>query len=408
MARLQANWPGHVLPLMLVACGGGDSGGTTAAVTTPVAATPAPTPTPTPTPTVTTPATVTAVLNLDFAAPLNYAAPALPAYYDGTVVALDNTPGNNAITDRIATLGRVMFYDKKLSFNDTISCASCHKQANGFDDNVRFSAGFAGGTFTTAHATRLGNVRYYRPGTMFWDKRAASVELQASQPIQNAIEMGFTPANGGIAALLTKMRATTYYADLFTFAFGDSAISETRVQFALAQFERAMISSASRWDTAYAGVFSATGPNRNLGVTLPGFTAEEDRGRQLFITGQGAGGAGCAACHVPPTFALNANSDSNGLDAGETVNFKSPSLKNVALSVAFMHDGRFSTLDQVVEHYNSGVQAGPALDNRLRGPGGAPQRLNLSVADKAALVAFMRTLTDTTLNTDPRFSNPFR
>ena len=408
MVKLRPNWLGYALPLVLAACGGSDSTGTAAttatAVVTPTApAAPAAPAAPT------TPATVSAVLNVDFAAPLNYAAPALPAYYDGTVVALDNTPANNAITDRIATLGRVLFYDKKLSFNDTISCASCHKQANGFDDNVRFSSGFAGGTFTTAHATRLGNVRYYRPGTMFWDKRAASVELQASQPIQNAIEMGFTPANGGIAALLTKMRATTYYADLFTFAFGDATISEARMQFALAQFERAMISSASRWDTAYATVFSAAGPNRNLGVTLPGFTAEEDRGRQLFINGQGGGGgAGCAACHVPPTYALTANSDSNGLDAGETINFKSPSLKNVAVSVAFMHDGRFSTLDQVVEHYNSGVQAGPALDNRLRGPGGAPQRLNLSVADKAALVAFMRTLTDTTLNTDPRFSNPFR
>jgi cytochrome c peroxidase len=126
------------------------------------------------------------------------------------------------------------------------------------------------------------------------------------------------------------------------------------------------------------------------------------------MTGQGGGGAGCSACHPPPTFALTANSESNGLEAGETTIFKSPSLKNVAPSVAFMHDGRFATLDQVVEHHNSGVQAGPALDNRLKGPSGAPQRLNLSVADKAALVAFMRTLTDTSLNTDPRFSSPFR
>jgi cytochrome c peroxidase len=407
MTRLRVNWLGYAFPLALAACGGSDSTGTTTTGTTATAA--AATPAAPAAPAApTTPATVSAVLNIDFAAPLNYATPSLPVYYDGTVVALDNTPANNAIADRIATLGRVLFYDKKLSFNDTIACASCHKQATGFDDNVRFSAGFAGGTFTTAHAMRLGNVRYYRPGSMFWDKRAASVELQASQPIQNAIEMGFTAANGGIPALLTKLRATTYYADLFTFAFGDSAISEARVQFALAQFERAMISSNSRWDSAYAGVFSATAPNRNLNVDLPGLTAEENRGRQLFMTGPGAGGAGCSACHVPPTFALNANSDSNGLDAGETILFKSPSLKNVALSVAFMHDGRFSTLDQVVEHYNSGVQAGPALDNRLKGPGGAPQRLNLSAVDKAALVAFMRTLTDTTLTTDARFSSPFR
>ena len=409
MKKRPLNWIGFALPLALAACGGSDRSGTTAAGTaaTPTAAAPTPVAPTTPA-SPTTPTTVSSILTIDFATPLNYGAPTLPAYYDATVVPLDNTPANNAITDRIATLGRVLFYDKKLSFNDSIACASCHKQATGFDDNVRFSAGFAGSTFTTAHAMRLGNVRYYRPGSMFWDKRTASVEVQASQPIQNAIEMGFTAANGGIPALLTKLRATPYYADLFTYAFGDSAISEARIQSALAQFQRAIISSNSRWDTGYATVFNATAPNRNLGANLPNFTTEENRGRQLFMTGQGGGGAGCSACHAPPTFALTANSDSNGLDAGETTIFKSPSLKNVAQSVAFMHDGRFATLDQVVEHYNSGVQAGPALDNRLKGPGGAPQRLNLSVADKAALVAFMRTLTDTSLNTDPRFSSPFR
>ena len=96
------------------------------------------------------------------------------------------------------------------------------------------------------------------------------------------------------------------------------------------------------------------------------------------------------------------------LDAGETTVFKSPSLKNVGLPGAFMHDGRFTTLDAVVEHYNSGVQAGPALDARLRGPGGVPLQLNLSAADKAALVAFMHTLTDTVLTTDLKFSDPFK
>jgi cytochrome c peroxidase len=111
---------------------------------------------------------------------------------------------------------------------------------------------------------------------------------------------------------------------------------------------------------------------------------------------------------VPPTFSLGANSLSNGLDAGETRIFKSPSLKSVAVSGAFMHDGRFSTLDQVVEFYNSGVQAGPALDPRLVAPGGAPRALNLTVADKAALVAFLKTLTDTTLATDAKFLTPFK
>jgi cytochrome c peroxidase len=145
-----------------------------------------------------------------------------------------------------------------------------------------------------------------------------------------------------------------------------------------------------------------------LNVTLPGFTDAENRGRQLFMTGQGNGGAGCAACHVPPTFALAANSQSNGLDAGETRIFKSPSLKNVGASRAFMHDGRFATLAEVVEFYNSGIQAGPALDNRLRVPGGGPQRLGLSAADKAALVAFMQTLNDTVLAADAKFASPFK
>ncbi|WP_404368053.1 cytochrome-c peroxidase [Sphingomonas sp. MMS24-J45] len=396
--------------LTLAACGGGGTGttATTAAVATTPSPAPAPaTPTPSPAATSATPTGVADFTTVDFAAIANYASPTLPAYYDATVAADDNTPAGNAITDRVATLGRVLFYDKRLSTNDTTSCASCHQQANGFTDPRRFSTGVSGAAFTTAHAMRLGNIRYYRPGSMFWDKRAASVEAQASQPIQNVIEMGWDGAAGGLPALITKMNATSYYPDLFTFAFGSATITEARIQQALAQFERAMVSAGSKWDTGYATVFSATAPNRNLNVDLANFSAQENRGRTLFMTGPGAGGAGCAACHVPPTFALAPNSQSNGLDAGETIVFKSPSLKNVAIVGPYMHDGRLATLADVVEHYNSGVQNGPALDNRLR-PGGVPQRLNLSVADKAALVAFMQTLTDTNLVVDPKFSNPFK
>jgi cytochrome c peroxidase len=338
----------------------------------------------------------------------NYANPVLPAYYDATVAALDNSPNNNPINDRVATLGRVLFYDKRLSVNDTTACASCHQQANGFDDPNRFSTGFSGTAFTSAHAMRLGNIRYYRPGTMFWDKRAASLELQVSQPIIHPVEMGFDATHGGINALLTKLAASTYYPDLFTFAFGNATITEARIQQALAQFTRSMISVASRWDTAYAQVFNAAAPNRNLNVALPGFSASEELGHQLFMTGPGQGGAGCAACHQPPTFGLAANSLSNGLDANESRIFKSPSLKNVGLSRAFMHDGRFSTLEQVIEHYNSGIQNGPALDNRLKTPGGAPLRLNLTPNEKAALVAFLLTLNDNSLTTDAKFSNPFK
>ena len=393
--------------LLLQACGGGDGGGSST-VTLPITATPAPTPAPTPTPPATTLADIVArVTTIDLDNLLNYANPALPAYYDNTVTARDNEPANNRLEDRIATLGRVLFFDTQLSVNNTKSCASCHQQASGFDDPDRFSTGFAGGTFTTAHAMRLGNARYYQPGSAFWDKRAASLEAQATQPIQNAIEMGWDADAGGISALITRMEGLDYYPALFEFAFGNATITEARMQQALAQFERAMISSDSRWDQAYAQVFNPNAPNRNLNVTLPGFSASENRGRQLFMTGRNNGGAGCSACHQPPTFALAANSNSNGLDAGETTEFKSPSLKNVGRSAFFMHDGRFASLAAVVEHYNSGIQNGPALDNRLR-QGNAPQRLNLSDADKQALVDFMETLTDNSLNTDIRFTNPFR
>ncbi|WP_430414004.1 cytochrome-c peroxidase [Parasphingorhabdus sp.] len=395
--------------LLLPACGGGDGdGGGTTTVTLPVAVTPAPTPAPTPTPPATTLAEVVAQFTtIDLNNLMNFANPTLPAYYDNTVANRDNEPANNQLEDRIATLGRALFFDTQLSVNNTKSCASCHQQASGFDDPDRFSTGFAGGTFTTAHAMRLGNARYFQPGSAFWDKRADSLEEQATEPIKNPVEMGWDDAAGGIAALITRMEGLEYYPALFEFAFGNATITEPRMQQALAQFQRAMISSDSRWDQAYAQVFNANAQNRNLNVSLPGFSASEDRGRQLFMTGRNNGGAGCSACHQPPTYALAANSDSNGLDAGETVEFKSPSLKSVGLSAFFMHDGRFSSLAQVVEHYNSGVQDGPALDNRLR-QGNNPQRLNLTDADKQALVDFMETLTDDSLASDIRFTNPFR
>ena len=403
MQKIKIAALGIIFPLSAILSGcGGDTTSNSAAPTVTIAAVTPPPPPATPISGIVDFTTID-VNRLD-----NYANPVLPAYYDATVAALDNTPNNNPINDRVATLGRVLFYDKRLSVNDTTACASCHQQANGFDDPNRFSTGFSGTAFTSAHAMRLGNIRYYRPGTMFWDKRAASLELQVSQPIIHPIEMGFDATHGGINALLTKLAASTYYPDLFTLAFGNSAITEARIQQALAQFTRAMISAASRWDTAYAQVFNAAAPNRNLNVALPGFSASEELGHQLFMTGPGQGGAGCAACHQPPTFGLAANSLSNGLDANETKIFKSPALKNVGLSRAFMHDGRFSTLEQVIEHYNSGIQNGPALDNRLKTPGGAPLRLNLTQNEKAALVAFLLTLNDNNLTTDAKFSNPFK
>lgn len=354
-----------------------------------------------------TPSALAGVLAIDLNALANYASPALPAYYDARVRATDNTPATNPASDRIATLGRVLFHDTSLSVNGTVSCASCHQPGAGFSDPDRFSTGFSGVDFGTAHAMRLSNVRYWQPGTMFWDRRAASLEAQASQPIANPIEMGFDATHGGIAALLPTLQARAYYQELFTFAYGDAAVTETRLQDALAQFERAMVSVNSRWDAGFALVYDPSLPDQGRSRPVPTLTAQEDRGRALFMGGPGTG-VGCAGCHTPPTFSLSATARGNGLDAGETTVFKSPSLKNVGVAGAFMHDGRFATLEQVVAHYDSGVQPGPAVDPKLLTPGGAPRQLHLSADDQAALVAFLKTLTDTTLNTDPKFGSPFR
>jgi len=327
--------------------------------------------------------------------------PTYPAHYTPAVLNTDNTPAGNPVTDIGATLGRVLFYDKQLSVNGTVSCASCHSQAAGFSDTRVKSVGFEGG-LTDVHSMRLTNTRFYTASTMFWDKRAANLEAQTTQPIQNGVEMGFDAAHGGMGAVVERLNDIAYYPPLFNAVFGDPAITEQRIQRALAQFVRSMVSVNSAFDTGIA----LTGGNPN--VDFPNFTAQQNAGKRLFLLPRAAGGVSCALCHQPPTFALAANSLTNGLDTMQTTVFKSPSLKSVALDGAFMHDGRFTTLDQVVRHYSTGVMGGPNLDNRLRVPGGMqPLRLNLSQTQIDALVAFMHTLTDETLRTDAKFSDPF-
>lgn len=374
---------------LLVACGGS---GSTASPTASAATTPG----------------LAEYTTLDLAALPGYSQPTFPIHYDTQVLGTDNQLATNVVTDKGATLGRVLFFDKRLSVSDTVSCASCHQQALGFGDSAPFSAGFEAGLVTGTHAMRLHNARFYAPGAMFWDKRAATLEAQSTEPIKSSVEMGFDAAHGGLAALFTKMQALPYYPELFKAVYGDPAITEDRIQKALAQYMRAMISTRSRWDDGAAVTYNPALPGKGAGAPKPNFTASENRGQQLFFTGKADGGAGCIACHTAPTFSLAGNSLSNGLAPGETRIFKSPSLKGVSDTGPYMHDGSKATLMDVVDHYDHGIQDGPALDPRLKGPDGQPQRLNLSAADKQALVDFLRTLQDSALTADPRFSNPFK
>jgi cytochrome c peroxidase len=377
----------------VAACGGGGGGSGGAAA--PAAAAPS---------SVSLTPQASAFISLDSPALPDYT-PQLPAHYAGTA-AQDNTPAGTVENRVVATLGRVLFYDKQLSVNGSVSCASCHNQQVDFGDAARFSTGFDGSK-GTVHAMRLANLRYFQAGSMFWDKRTASLQAQSTLPVQNPVEMGFDAAHGGITAAVERLQQLPYYTDLFGAAFGDPVVTEERMQLALAQFLRAMVSTNSRWDTAFAKVFDPALADKGVTKPLPGFTEQEDRGRHLFMASRASGGQACVACHQAPTFALG-GSGSNGLDAGETRRLKSPSLKNVGRSTAFMHDGRFSTLEEVVEHYSTGVQDGPALDARLKGPDGLPLRPNLSAEDKAALVAFLQTLSDPVLAADPKFASPFK
>jgi cytochrome c peroxidase len=340
----------------------------------------------------------------------NYANPDLPAYLTTPPVnGQDNTPANNQVTDAGATLGRVLFYDKNLSANNTVACASCHDQANSFTDPEQFSIGFEGGA-TPRNSMSLLNARYYPNGQFFWDERAATLEDQTLMPIQDHIEMGME-----LDDLVAKLEMIEYYPELFEVAFGDDAIDSDRISRALAQFVRSIVSYQSKYDEGRANFPPNVAPGT---VDFPNFTAEENRGKEVFFT---PGLGGCAGCHGTETFGAP-GARNNGLDAqstddlglgGVTGNtqddgkFKVPSLKGVALTAPFMHDGRFQTLEQVVEHYDNGVQPHPNLDPLLRFPNGNPRQLNLSEADKAALVAFLHTLTDTGIALDEKFSDPF-
>ncbi len=342
-----------------------------------------------------------ALFSSDLAAPtiatFNYsdATSPLPQHFvngPAGVLGADNTPASNPITNAGATLGRVLFYDRRLSINDRVSCASCHQQRFGFGDTAVLSTGFAGGK-TGRHSMALANARFYARGRFFWDERATTLEDQVLQPIQNSVEMGMTLPN-----VISKVSATAFYAPLFQAAFGSPEITSDRISRSLAQFVRAMTSGQAKVDQAFT-----TAPPNFAGV----LTADENAGQQLFT-----GVAGCARCHGSNAF-ISDDIHNTGLDATITDvgagggRFKSPSLRNVGVRKNFMHDGRFATLEQVVEFYNSGVQLNPNLDPRLRGQNGQPLRLNLSTQQKAQLVAFLRTLTDDNFLTAAKFGNPF-
>lgn len=355
------------------------------------------------------------VLSINPASLDNYAAQGKPAY-----VNKDNSAANS-ITDKTATLGRVLFYDKNLSFNNTVSCASCHKQEFAFGDTAIASLGVENGR-TIRHSMRLINARYAQEAKFFWDERAANLEAQVTIPIQDHLELGFSgqTGRGNMSSLLTKLNGLGYYKELFTMAFGDGNVTEARMQTALAQFIRSIQSFDSKYDVGRAQV-------PNDGAPFPNFTTQENAGKNLFLappifnaaSERVGGGLGCQGCHRAPEFDIDPNSRNNGfigvigsaqIDLNNT---RSPSLRDIlnADGVAnspFMHTAVPMTIRQVLAHYNS--IANPArntnLDPRLR-PNNIGQNLQMTPDEINAMVAFLRTLTGKDVYTNKKWGNPF-
>lgn len=357
------------------------------------------------------------VLNLP-ESPYDYANLDLPEYFTTNVVGqplptsvegIDNTPFDNPITNEGATLGRVLFYDNLLSANGTVSCSSCHRQEKSFSDDAILSFGFEGGT-TGRHSMTLINARYYQRGRFFWDERAATLEEQVLMPFQDPVEMGMT-----LDQVVSKAQGQSFYPALFQAAFGTEEITSEKIAKALAQFVRSIVSFSSKYDEG-----RALAPNP--GADFANFTSEENLGKTLFFQPIANGGGGCFGCHTTEAFvSANPGPQNNGLDESTTDvgagavfpnpifegRFKTSTLRNIELTAPFMHDGRFATLEEVVEHYNSGIQAHPTLSPALADEFGNPIQMNFDDSEKAALVAFMKTLTDQTISTDVRWSNPF-
>jgi cytochrome c peroxidase len=352
--------------------------------------------------------------NLDLENLDNYANQIIPAYINK-----DNTAGN-IITDKGATLGRVLFYDKNLSLDNSIACASCHQQANAFGDSDVASTGVNG--LTTRHSMRIINSRFANEAKFFWDERALTLELQTTMPIKNHGEMGFSGTNGDapFSALLTKLGQIGYYKELFQFVYGSEEVTESKIQLALAQFVRSIQSFDSKYDAGRALA-------ANDGQPFTNFTNQENQGKNLFQTPpvfdalgiRTGGGIGCVACHAAPEFAIDPNTLNNGIIGNlnapgiDITNTRAPSLRDLVksdgtLNGPMMHTGVIASLQAAIGHYGT-INLAPGntnLDPRLR-PNGFGQQLNLTAPEVNAVIAFLQTLSGTNVYTDTKWASPF-
>lgn len=322
-----------------------------------------------------------------------------PAYFGGRFT----IPEDNPMTKEGVHLGRMLFYETKLSGNNQVSCASCHQQKLAFTDGKPFSVGIDG-SLTKRSSMSLANLLWVR--NFFWDGRSNSLEAQAVFPLTDRHEMGQS-----LSESATKLKKASSYPELFRKAFGTPDISEDRIVKALAQFERTLISSNSPYDQYLKGEY------------IP--SDQELRGMNLFMTGpqpqNNIRGANCGHCHGTPKL-FKELFHNNGLDTvakdvgrmeftGQEMDrgrFRVPTLRNIALTSPYMHDGRFKTLQDVLDHYNDHIQQSetlsPFIAEATNLAGG--KSLLLSEDEKKDIITFLHLLTDSTFITNKEFSDP--
>jgi len=314
-----------------------------------------------------------------------------------------------------ATLGRVLFYDETLSLDRKVSCGTCHNPQQAFTENRRFSQG-VGEVITKrntlALATTLSFKISYNPidptlsrAKFSWDDSAASLPEQVKIAFRKENEMNIDEEE-----IKVRIAESPFYEVLFEKAFGDTEVNSDRIAEAITAFIDAISSVNSKFDEGleHSLHFSIDNDFYN-------FTEEENRGKSLY-------NANCASCHTPKHSFTVKPTANNGLQKsyadkgiGGRIGkselygvFKIPFLRNIELTAPYMHDGRFETLEEVVDHYSDGVADHPNLSAELRNEDGTPKRLNLNEYDRNALVAYLKTLTDQSLSSDERFADPFK
>ena len=313
-------------------------------------------------------------------------------------------PIDNQLTVEKVKLGKMLFYEKKLSNDLTLSCSDCHKQTDAFTDIRKFSTGTAG-LNGSRQAMPIFNMGWHR-AEFFWDGRAPMLRDQALLPIQDPLEM-----NESLENVVAKISSSPNYTEQFMKAFGNEEITSEKIGLAMEQFMLTILSMNSKYDQVAAGKAS--------------YTSSELRGEKLFFKEYNEflpneSGADCAHCHGGVNFD-NSQFMNNGLDkdsefkdigyekvsgqSSDKAKFKVPSLRNIELTPPYMHDGRFTTLSEVIDHYNSGIDSSSTLDRALD----ATRRtgLRLTQQDKNDLIAFLKTLTDPSLAQNQEYNDPF-